>query len=99
MEHAMLDATHTTRTTGYVASEERPRRPRKIRLDRDLYCPHSVRASGGDPNCDHDFEMAPAVREADFAIWKCTRCGRAFKYETWKSNAGVASKRSAQPPR
>jgi len=89
----MLDTTHTAHITGYSTPEQRPKRPRKIRLDRDLYCAHSVRANGGDANCDHDFEPAPTVREADFAVWKCTRCGRAFKYEIWKSGARVASKR------
>jgi hypothetical protein len=89
----MLDTTHTTHITAYSTSEQRPHRPRKIRLDCDLYRPHSVRASGGGANCDHDFEPTPTVREADFAVWKCTRCGRAFKYETWKSGARVAPKR------
>ena len=89
----MLDTTHTTHIAGYSTSDQRPKRPRKIRLDRDLYCPHSVRPSGGNANLDHDFEPAPTVREADFAVWNCTRCGRAFKYETWKSSARVVSKR------
>jgi hypothetical protein len=63
----------------------RPSRPRKIRLDCDRYCPHSVRASAGDANCDHDFETAPTAMRADCAIWNCTRCGRAFRFEMWKS--------------
>ena len=76
---------HKTCKTGYATPEQVPRRPRKIQLDRDHYRSHSVRASGGDINCDHDFEPTPAVREANFAIWKCTICGREFKYETWKA--------------
>ncbi len=83
----MLEATHTGHVTGNALREQWVRRPRKIRLDRNIYRAHSVRASGGDPNCDHDFEPAPTVREADFAVWHCTKCGRAFKYDTWKSGA------------
>jgi hypothetical protein len=58
--------------------------PRKVRLDSDLYRSHSLRASAGDANCDHDFEAAPSVTGADFAVWECTKCSRAFRYETWK---------------
>jgi hypothetical protein len=91
----MLDATNKSYFAGYSAPEQRlQQRPRKIRLDRDLYRPHSVRASGGDADCDHDFEPAPSVKEPDFAVWNCTKCGRAFKYETWKFGARVASKGS-----
>ena len=81
----MLDTKHSTYLTGYAPPEQPARRPRKIRLDRDLYRPHSVRASGGDPDCDHDFEPEPVVKETGFAVWRCTRCGREFKYETWIS--------------
>jgi len=42
-----------------------------------------VRASSGDADCDHDFEFTPTVVRPDFAIWMCTRCGRAFRYEVW----------------
>jgi len=68
----------------------RPHRPRKIQLAGDLYCVHSLRASAGDAQCDHDFEPAPAVKHADFAAWNCTRCGRVFRYEIWKSDSAVA---------
>lgn len=65
--------------------EQRPPRSRKIRLDNDVYCPHSVRASAGDEHCEHDFEPEPTVKQVDFAVWNCTRCGRAFRYEIWSS--------------
>ena len=85
----MLDPTRTT-------PEQRPRRPRKIRLDCALYCPHSVRASAGDADCDHDFETAPTVTHADFAVWSCTHCARAFKFETWKTGARAEASRPAR---
>lgn len=84
---------------GRGASENRLRRSRKIRLDRNVYVPHSLRESGGDSDCDHDFELAPTIREPDFAIWKCTRCGREFKYETWKSGDTTAPARKQAPRR
>jgi ABC-type ATPase with predicted acetyltransferase domain len=62
-----------------------PVRPRKIHLDSDLYCPHSVRASAGDARCDHDFESAPSEKREKYAVWNCTRCGRSFRYETWSA--------------
>jgi len=77
----------TTRTR--EAQEHRPPRPRKIRLDCDIYCSHSMRASAGDADCDHDFDLAPTVKQADFAVWNCTRCGREFKYEIWGPRAGA----------
>lgn len=88
----MLYATRTTYTMGFAGPEEGGGRSRKIRLDRNVYSAHSLRASGGDANCDHDFEPTPTVAEADFAIWKCTKCGREFSYETWKT-AGKSAKR------
>ncbi len=57
--------------------------PRKILLDCDIYCPHSVRASDGDADCDHDFEAQPNVAQATYAIWNCTICGRAFRFDVW----------------
>jgi hypothetical protein len=65
--------------------QQRPNR--KLRLDCDRYRQHSVRASEGDADCDHDFEPAPTLAGADFAVWRCTRCGRAFQYETWRCSA------------
>ena len=73
-----MDSTRTREAPG-----QRLPRPRKIRLDCEVYCTHSVRASSGDADCDHDFEIAPTVKQADFAVWNCTRCGREFKYEIW----------------
>lgn len=59
--------------------------PRKIVLDCDVYCLHSMRECDGDVDCDHDFEIAPNVAEARFAIWNCTICGRAFRFDSWSS--------------
>jgi hypothetical protein len=95
----MLDTTYTNLGTGYAAPEKHPRRPRKIRLDCDLYCPHSVRASRGDVECDHDFESAPTAKGANFAVWNCTKCGRAFRYETWETGGRMATTRSVRPLR
>lgn len=86
----MLDTTRSTYATAFAGSEERKGLPRKIRLDRELYRSHSLRVNGGDVDCDHDFEPTPTVKEADFAIWKCTKCGREFRYETWKSPSKIA---------
>jgi hypothetical protein len=74
-------------------------RPRKIRLDCEVYCPHSVRASSGDADCDHDFEIAPTVKQAEFAVWNCTRCGREFKYEIWSPGPKPMAPSSAEPGR
>ena len=82
---AMLDTTATTRMSVHATPEQRLRQqPRKVRLDSDLYRSHSLRASAGDANCDHDFEAAPSATGADFALWKCTKCSRVFRYETWE---------------
>ncbi len=65
------------------ADEQQRYRSRKIVLDCDLYCLHSMRESDGDPDCDHDFEVEPNVQQATFAIWNCTVCGRAFRFDVW----------------
>jgi len=65
--------------------EHRQHRPRKILLDCDVYCSHSMRQNDGDPECDHDFEDLPNVRQTTFAIWNCTICGRAFRFDAWSS--------------
>jgi hypothetical protein len=80
-----------TRTAPY----HRPNCPRKIRLDRNLYSAHSVRARCGDANCDHDFEPTPTVKQPDFATWNCTRCGRMFRYEIWKSDGPAAASKES----
>ncbi|HUD25380.1 MAG TPA: hypothetical protein VMQ45_06830 [Burkholderiaceae bacterium] len=77
--------------------QQRPNQPRKIRLDCDRYRQHSVRASAGDADCDHDFDAAPTMTEADFAVWHCTRCGRAFKYETWRAGLSAPTDPSTRP--
>ena len=79
----MLEATHTIHTTEDAPSGQVPPRMRKIRLDCNLYSSHSVRASGGHADCDHDFDPTPTGAETSFAVWTCTRCGREFRYETW----------------
>jgi hypothetical protein len=58
---------------------------RKILLDADIYCPYSMHQSDGDPHCDHDFEDEPNVAEAAFAIWNCTICGHAVRFDIWHS--------------
>jgi hypothetical protein len=63
--------------------EHRQHRPRKILLDCDVYCSHSMRQNDGDPECDHDFEDLPNVRQTTFAIWNCTMCGRAVRFDVW----------------
>jgi hypothetical protein len=95
----MFGEMYVTYQAGHTATGNRQRRPRKIQLDRNVFIPHSVRESGGDSDCDHDFESTPTIREPDFAIWKCTRCGREFKYETWKSTDTDKSKRKRVPLR
>ena len=43
----MLDTTAMTRMSVHATPDQRLRRqPRKVRLDSDLYCPHSLRAMG-----------------------------------------------------
>jgi hypothetical protein len=68
----MVAATATTWTRVHATPERRL--PRKVRLDSYLHRPHSLRASDGDVNCDHDFEVVPSVTGADFAVWECTKC-------------------------
>jgi hypothetical protein len=89
-----MDPTSTRETQG-----QRPPRPRKIRLDCDVYCPHSVRASAGDAECDHDFEVAPTIKQAEFAAWNCTRCGREFKYEIWSPSPTLRPRQPIEPRR
>ncbi len=67
-----------------------PAQARKIRLDSDTYCAHSMRATHGDADCDHDFEVAPSVTEPTFAVWRCTKCSRAFRYEVWGTGSGLS---------
>jgi hypothetical protein len=63
--------------------DKRPPPARKIHLDSSAYRLHSMRASGGDDNCDHDFEPKPILEPDQSAVWSCTRCGRTFKFEAW----------------
>jgi len=62
---------------------EQRRYRRKILIDSSVYCPYSMRQSDGDAHCDHDFEEEPNVAQATFAIWNCTICGRAVRFDTW----------------
>ena len=57
--------------------------PRKILLDCDVYCQYSMRESGGDAGCNHDFEDEPNVMQTTFSIWNCTICGRAVRFDVW----------------
>jgi len=78
MEKENMDTTQIPKT---------PERPqygsRKILLDSDVYCPYSMRQSHGDVHCDHDFEVEPNVVQSTFAIWNCTICGRAVRFDVW----------------
>jgi hypothetical protein len=85
MEGAIMDSSHTQ-----GGLEQRSFPPRKIHLDCDVYCPHSLRESAGDVDCDHDFEIEPTVEQQGFAIWECTKCGRAFKFDVWDSAPGTS---------
>ena len=58
-------------------------RPRKVLLDSNVYSSHSMRQSDGDADCDHDFEIEPNVKQPTFAVWNCTICGRAIKFDVW----------------
>ena len=66
------------RARAQKACEERPR---KILLNCALYCMYSLQQDDGDADCDHDFEVEPDVAQASFAVWNCTVCGRAFRFE------------------
>jgi len=76
-----------TKTQSSKVSNKTLQRPghlrRKILLDSDIYCPYSMRQSDGDVHCDHDFEDQPNVTEATFAIWNCTICGHAVRFDVW----------------
>jgi hypothetical protein len=71
------------KTQGGKLREKARTQGRKILLDSDIYCPYSMRESQGDVHCDHDFEDQPNVAEATFAIWNCTICGRAVRFDVW----------------
>jgi hypothetical protein len=59
-------------------------RSRKIMIDPEIYCPTSMRESDGDAECDHDFEERPDVAQPTFAVWTCTICGRAVRFDVWQ---------------
>jgi ribosomal protein L37AE/L43A len=95
----VVEVARMNTTSTREALEQRPPRPRKIRLDCEVYCSHSMRASSGNADCDHDFDVAPTVKEAHYAVWNCTRCGRAFKYEIWSASPKATAQKPAQPRR
>ena len=66
---------------GRSPGHRRPRR--KLLLDSHVYCPYSMRQSDGDQDCDHDFEIEPDVTQETFAVWNCTVCGRAVRFDVW----------------
>ncbi|HEX4598532.1 MAG TPA: hypothetical protein VH278_12135 [Burkholderiaceae bacterium] len=84
MDNAMIETVEPE-----TPPAQRALRPRKLNIDREIYCPHSVRASGGDISCDHDFDPTPSIRHETFAVWNCTHCGREFRYEVWSVGSGV----------
>jgi hypothetical protein len=71
-----------TQTDIGTATERRQFR-RKILIDSHIYCPYSMRQSEGNVHCDHDFDEQPNVTETTFAVWNCTICGRAVRFDTW----------------
>jgi hypothetical protein len=75
-------AANMTETEMGTTPRHKPFR-RKILIDSHLYCPYSMRQSEGDVHCDHDFDEEPSVTEATCAIWNCTICGRAVRFDTW----------------
>ena len=56
---------------------------RKIDLDDDIYCRATTSFTGGDKNCDHDYNEKPDVDEPEYAKWKCTRCGGIIGVDVW----------------
>lgn len=68
--------------TAMETTLEQKRFRRKILIDSDIYCSYSMRQSEGDLHCDHDFDKEPSVTEASHAIWNCTICGRAVRFDT-----------------
>ncbi|HEY4037632.1 MAG TPA: hypothetical protein VGM15_02325, partial [Burkholderiaceae bacterium] len=84
MDNAMIETVEPE-----TAPAQRAPRPRKLNIDREIYCPHSVRASGGDISCDHDFDPTPSIAQETFAVWNCTHCGREFRYEVWSAASGA----------
>ena len=79
-----MDATTADTELLLETFEQRPRLPRKIHLDINVYRQHSARASGGLEDCDHDFNESPDNVEGGYATWVCRRCGRRVQYEEWK---------------
>jgi hypothetical protein len=80
-----MDATNTDSDLLVDTVDQRPRLPRKVHLDSSIYCLHSMRASGGAEDCDHDFNGLPDHVEAGCATWICLRCGRRVQYEEWRA--------------
>jgi hypothetical protein len=78
-----MEGAKMTKTEKEKDPEHARYRPRKILLDPDVYCPYSMRESDGDADCDHDFEEEPSVTQGSFAIWNCTICGRAVRFDLW----------------
>jgi hypothetical protein len=79
-----MDATKADTDVLVDNADQRPRLPRKIHLDSNIYCLHSARSSGGSQDCDHDFNGLPDRVEDGFATWSCLRCGRSVQYEEWR---------------
>ena len=67
-----------------TANRSRAARARKIQIDSSIYRLHSVRASGGDEHCDHDFDSEPMLDRGSSAVWQCNCCGRKFTFERWQ---------------
>lgn len=55
--------------------------PRKIDLP-DFYCPYAY-TSGGDEDCDHDYDPKPISKSDYGATWACTKCGMKTTFDVW----------------
>ena len=55
---------------------------RKIDLGEHFH-PLTGKSSGGDANCDHDYDEKPTKEYDDWAYWTCTRCGLRRSYEVY----------------
>ena len=55
---------------------------RKINLP-EYICPFTGHSSGGDENCDHDYDPDSRKETVYLAMWTCTKCGMVRSYEVY----------------
>jgi len=56
---------------------------RKLNLDTDVYCIHTVKEKNMDKNCNHDFDPKPTIDEWEWSMWQCTKCKGKLYCELW----------------